>query len=107
MTAPTYREYTVEVCPICDIAGCRHIKERQENVARAYTAADMARAKQEGWIEGRDAGAQRVLDARWLPTGEHTGFTNCEKRGQATANIIRALTPPPDLGVNMETGDDR
>lgn len=37
---------TVEVCPICDIAGCRHIRERKSaRVEALQTAACLAAAK--------------------------------------------------------------
>lgn len=32
---PASREVSTEVCPVCDIAGCKHIRERQANAALA------------------------------------------------------------------------
>ena len=83
--------------------------------ARTYTAADIARAKREGWIEGRDAGADECdrLRASYARSAANYDQTDplhgrIKYSGAAVAvasDNIRDLQPPPDLGAEKETGE--
>ena len=100
MTARTYGDVAVEVCPICDIAGCRHIRERQANPARTYTAAEVQAIARRAWEAGRDAGARALGNSR------ETATLQAWEAIYGGVTAIRALTPPDMGDIIKETGDE-
>jgi hypothetical protein len=86
-----------------------------EYVSRDVVDALLRRAKREGWEAGRDAAAAVCVDrSDYLSDaiiwgGSKAYITSLKGGVIELGNVgpkIRALTPPPDLGAEKETGDE-